>query len=104
MLKKLSVAALVAAMSVASVPAMISVAQAQGGANEPPTAPDPSDAMKGGDSSKGDHVEKRFDVVEVFDEKDEEAQDEASHVIFARNSGAKGPGAPALGLFLAPKG
>lgn len=54
MLKKISVAAMVAAMSFATVPAMVSVAQAQG-ANEPPTAPDPSDAMKGGgDMSKGD--------------------------------------------------
>ena len=52
MIKTLSVAALFAAMSVASVPAFVSVAHAQ--ANEPPSAPAPDDAMKGGgDMSKG---------------------------------------------------
>jgi hypothetical protein len=52
MLKKLPIAALVAAMSFAFVPSMTSVALAQGAANEPPTAPAPDEAMKGGDASK----------------------------------------------------
>ena len=53
MLKKLSVAALVAGMSVAAAPVTISIAHAQ--ANEPPSAPNPSDSGAAGSSpDKGD--------------------------------------------------